>query len=235
MIAWTITDRIARITLSRPEARNAIPIAGWDALAGAAREVAASDATVAILASDVPGSFCAGADLTDLAILATDEPGRVRFRQAMRGGIDALAALPMPLIVAVDGGCYGAGVALALAADLIVAGDGAIFATTPAKLGIGYPDIDVAHLIARVGRGQASRMLLTAEPIDTDEAHRIGLAELRGDAGQVAGRMANLAPGALRLLKRTIAHPVDGDAAFDAAFGGSEFTERLTAFRERRR
>lgn len=235
MIAWNLIDGIARITLSRAEARNAIPIAGWDALAAAAREVAASDAVVAVLASDVPGSFCAGADLTDLAVLATDEPARVRFREAMRGGIDALAALPMPLIAAVDGGCYGAGVALALAADLIVAGDGAVFATTPAKLGLGYPDADVARLIARVGRGQASRMLLTAEAIDADEARRIGLAELRGDAEVIARHMASLAPGALRLLKRTVADPTGGDAAFDAAFGGSEFTERLTAFRERRR
>lgn len=235
MIAWTVTDRIARITLSRPETRNAIAIAGWDALAEAARELATSDVAVAVLASDVPGSFCAGADLTHLAKLATDQAARVRFRQAMRGGLDALAALPMPLIAAVDGGCYGAGVALALTADLIVAGDGAIFATTPAKLGIGYPGTDVARLIARVGQGGASRMLLTAEPIDADEAHRIGLAELRGDAEDVAVRMASLAPGALRLLKRTIADPTDTDAVFDAAFGGTEFVERLTAFRERRR
>lgn len=238
MIAWNITDRVARLTLARPEARNAISIAGWDALAEAARALAVADPAVVVLASDVPGSFSAGADLTDLYALRDDVAARIRFREAMRGAIDALATLPMPVIAAVDGGCYGAGVALALAADLIVAGDHAIFATTPAKLGIGYPGADVARLIARVGQGQAARMLLTADPVDADEAHLIGLAELRGaDAQALAGRIATLAPTALRLLKRTIADPAaaDGDAGFDAAFGGDEFAARLAAFRERHR
>ncbi|HWK34748.1 enoyl-CoA hydratase/isomerase family protein, partial [Sphingomonas sp.] len=195
-----------------------------------------------ILASAVPGIFSAGADLAELGTLPNDPPARGAFRRTMAEGIEAIAALPMPAIAAVDGGCYGAAVALAIACDLRVAGDGAVFATTPARLGIGYPGSDVARLIARIGQGQAARMLLSADPICADEAHRIGLAELRApDAGAaaraLAGRIAALAPGAVAQLKRTIADPLSPRVApdFEAAFGAAEFAERLAAFRERAR
>ncbi|UIJ43618.1 enoyl-CoA hydratase/isomerase family protein [Sphingomonas cannabina] len=242
MITWSRDGAIARITLDRPAQRNAIPTAGWLMLRDVVAEVGRSDVRAVILSSAVPGSFSAGADLADLGALASDPPARTAFREAMRAGIEAVAALPMPVVAAVDGGCYGAAVALALAADFRIAGDGAVFATTPAKLGIGYPGEDVARLIGRVGRGQAARMLLVADPIDADEAYRIGLAELRAPdaliaADSFAERIATLAPDAVRMLKRTLADPHSPAVArdFDAAFGGAEFAERLTAFRERKR
>lgn len=241
MIAWHRTDAIARITIDRGGARNAITLKGWDALMQAARDIAASDAHVVVLAAG-GAAFSAGADLSEMATLADDAGARTRFRLAMRGAIDALAALPMPLVAAVDGGCYGAAVALVLAADLIVVGDGASFAITPAKLGIGYPGEDVARLVARIGAGQASRMLLTAQAIDADEAWRIGLAQYRAADAAVAAAsltegIAALAPSALRLLKRTIADPLAPGAAgaFEAAFGGPAFAKRLAAFRARQR
>lgn len=242
MISWSRDGAIAWITLDRPTQRNAIPIAGWLTLRDVVAEIGRSDVRAAILSSAVPGSLSAGADLADLTALASDPPARTAFREAMRNGIEAVAALPMPVIAAVDGGCYGAAVALVLAADLRIAGDGALFATTPAKLGIGYPGEDVARLIDLVGRGQAARMLLAADPIDADEAYHIGLAELRASdaliaADSFAGRIAALAPEAVRILKRTLTDPHSPAVArdFDAAFGGTEFAERLTAFRERKR
>src|SRR5206468_11547968 len=62
--------------------------------------------------------------------------------------------------------CFGAAIALVLACDLRVAGDGASFASTPAKLGLGYPREDVARLIAQIGKGNAARMLFTGEIVD---------------------------------------------------------------------
>jgi enoyl-CoA hydratase/carnithine racemase len=242
MIGWSRDGAIAHVTLDRPAQRNAIPTDGWMALRDVAGEIGRSDVRAVILSSAVQGSFSAGADLADLAELASDPSARVVFREAMRAGIEAVAALPMPVIAAVDGGCYGAAVALVLASDLRIAGDGAVFATTPAKLGIGYPGEDVARLIDRVGQGQAARMLLSADPIDADEAYRIGLAELRvpdalAAARSFAERIATLAPETVRMLKRTLADPHSSAVTrdFDAAFGGGEFAERLTVFRERKR
>ncbi|HEX8300164.1 enoyl-CoA hydratase/isomerase family protein [Sphingomonas sp.] len=231
---------IATITISRPQARNALSIAGWHALAEAARKIATSDARCVILKSDVPVVFSAGADIGEFATFATDDA--TRFREAMRAGIEAIAALPMPIIAVIDGGCFGAAIALILACDLRVAGDGAQFASTPAKLGIGYPREDVARLVAQVGKGNAARMLFTGEIVDAADALAMGLVELRWEepatlARAFADRIAANAPGAMRLLKRTLADPTqpDLDAAFDAAFGGSEFAEGHKAFRERRR
>lgn len=232
---------IATITLSRPQARNALPIAGWHALAEAAREIAASDARCVLLQSEVPVVFSAGADIGEFATFAVTEDA-ANFRKAMRAGIDAIAALPMPVIAVIDGGCFGAAIALVLAADLRVAGDGAQFASTPAKLGIGYPREDVARLMAQVGKGNAARMLFTGEIVEAADALAMGLVELRWEepaplARAFADRIAANGPQAIRLLKRTLNDPADPvlDAEFDAAFGGPEFAEGYKAFRERRR
>src|SRR5262249_44859112 len=150
MIHVTRDGPVATITLNRPAARNALPIAGWTALAEAAAEIAASDARVVLLRSDVPVIFSAGADIAEFGTFAGDDA--TRFREAMRAGIEAIASLPMPAIAVIDGGCFGAAIALVLACDLRVAGEGASFASTPAKLGLGYPREDVARLIAQIGK-----------------------------------------------------------------------------------
>jgi enoyl-CoA hydratase/carnithine racemase len=134
----------------------------------------------------------------------------------MRGALEPLAGLPMPVIAAIDGDCFGAGVALALAADLRIAGPRAVFAVTPAKLGITYPQEDVARLVALVRPGQAARLLYGAARIDAAEAARIGLVEILAD--DAAGQ----------------AHDPALDALFDAGFAGGDFREGLDAFRARR-
>lgn len=123
MIRVRTHEAVASIALDRADARNAMSTAAWEALADAARSVA--EARVVILRSDVPGIFSAGADVHAFEQLRTDPGLRPRFRTAMRGAIEAIAALPIPVIAALDGGCFGAAVALALAADFRIAGDGA--------------------------------------------------------------------------------------------------------------
>ncbi|WP_213980114.1 enoyl-CoA hydratase/isomerase family protein [Sphingomonas sp. dw_22] len=239
MIQTSRDGPIATIALARPEARNALPIAAWEAIAAAAREI--GDARAVILRSDVPGIFSAGADIREFEQLQADPGLRIRFREAMRAGIEAVAALPMPVIAAIDGGCFGAAVALVLAADIRVAGNGAEFATTPARLGIGYPQQDVARLRAQVGRGVAATMLFTGDWVKADEAKAIRLVEIRAkNAGDtalaIARTVAANAPQAVRQLKRALGGPaVDLDQAFDDAFGGPEFAEGLAAFGRRRK
>ncbi len=225
MIRVERTGAVATVLLDRPEARNAVSMEGWRALARCFADLAASDASVVVLRSAVPGIFSAGADLAELARLADHPAERAPFREAMRAAIDVFAALPMPSIAAVDGGCFGAGVALALAADLIVAGEKARFAVPPARLGIGYPAEDVARLAERVGQAQAARLLFTAAPIDAGEALRIGLVDQIADVGEVAATIAANDGVALRLLKRMLADPDDPAhaAAFDASFSSFAF------------
>lgn len=237
MIGWQLRDHIAVLTLDRGEARNAIPIAGWEALAGAAREIATSDARAVVLRSAMPGVFSAGADLAEFQALV-EQPGlRLRFREAMHAAIEVVAALPMPVIAAVDGGCFGAAVALTLACDIVVAGDEAVFATTPAKLGLTYPASDVARLKARLGDGQAALMLFTGARIDADEAVRIGLAHRRVSHGQpaaheLANAIAANVPWAVHALKAVLRDPAapGHTRLFDDAFGSGAFRARLGDF-----
>jgi len=221
MFRLTQDGDVARLTLDRPEARNAIPAAGW-------RELERLIATVEgrlLVVSGAGGAFCAGADLGDLQALR---------RAEMRAALDSLRDLAMPTVARIDGACYGAGVALALACDLRVAGPGARFAITPAKIGVSYPQEDVHRLVALVGPGQAARLLFTAESIDAAEAIRIGLAELA--ALDEAAILANAA-ASLAALKRAMALGVRSDAEqdrrFDELIAGDALALRLEALRRK--
>jgi enoyl-CoA hydratase/carnithine racemase len=167
---------------------------------------------------------------------------RPQFREAMHDAIEAIAMLPMPVIAAIDGGCFGAAVAVTLACDIVVAGDAAQFATTPAKLGLSYPASDVARLKARVGQGMAALMLFTGNRLDADAALACGLAHVRAsdaasDAQAIARTIAANVPDAVRALKRTLRDPglPDHATSFDTAFGTPAFAQRLNAFLDGKR
>jgi enoyl-CoA hydratase/carnithine racemase len=231
---------IARISLDRADARNAIGIDQWPRLTAHLEEIVAGGARALIVRSDVAGIFSSGADLGDLDGLAADPARRTLFRVEMARAFDTLASLPIATIAAVDGGCYGAAVALALACDIRIAGSKAVFAITPAKVGIVYPAGDVARLKAQVGPGQAARMMLTGMVIDAAEAARIGLVEQLVDsadaaAADMAALVAANSRNSVAGLKRILAGDVEADRLFDDAFGGVDFREGLTAFRERRK
>ncbi|MEA3033092.1 MAG: hypothetical protein QOH86_1108, partial [Sphingomonadales bacterium] len=229
-------------TLNRPEARNAVPASGWALLEQTLGEVERSGAKVLVVYG-AGTAFCAGADLQDFPALQRDPDARAAFRAAMREGLAGLSAAIMPTIAAIEGPCYGAGVALALACDLRLAGPGARFAITPAKFGISYPQEDVARLVALVGPGQASRLLLTALPIDGAEAARIGLVEIhsvdiQSALEEIVAAFVAASPASHLALKRAIGLAVRGiatdavqDASFDTLFGAEDFARRLAALR----
>jgi enoyl-CoA hydratase/carnithine racemase len=235
MFRLTRDGEVARLLLDRPEARNAIPAAGWAELARLAGE--AADARLLIV-SGAGGAFCAGADLSDFPTLQRDQAARRRFREDMRAALDALGSLAIPTIALIDGPCFGAGVALAMACDLRIATPSARFAITPAKIGISYPQEDVRRLVQLVGPGQAARLLLTALPIDGAEAARIGLAELYdiSEGPIVAAILAN-DRDSIATLKQAIAlgrrSDAEQDRLFDDLIGGPALTERLEALRRK--
>jgi enoyl-CoA hydratase/carnithine racemase len=246
MFDLDIQQRIAFIGLSRPKARNAVPLGEWKALAGLVVEAAASGARAIVLRSLVRDVFCGGADIAEFGDFAAPDR-QSDLRLAMAQALGTLRDVPIPTFAAIDGGCFGAGVALAIACDIRIAGKNARFGVPPSRLGITYPQVDIARLTALVGPGQAARLFLVGDPIDADEAVRIGLVEIRDDqpigrAELLAARIASSgAPSSLRLLKRSIALAEAGcaadpdmDAAFDGAFGSADLVEGLVAFREKR-
>jgi enoyl-CoA hydratase/carnithine racemase len=244
MFDLTVDGPAARLRLARPETRNAVPAHAWALLAHRCGEAARSSARLLIL-SGTKEAFCAGADLEDFAALTEDPKSVTAFRVAMRAGLDALRDLPIVTVAAIEGPCYGAGVALAMACDIRVAGEGARFAITPAKFGISYPQEDVARLVALVGPGQASLLLLGAGTIDSGEAARIGLVDLvAAEAGPavdtLTGAIVANSGESIAVLKRGIrlaggqTRDDAQDRSFDALFGSADFRDRLAALRPRR-
>lgn len=232
MIALDRAGDVWRVTLDRPPRRNAMATEHWLALAEAVARIP-PDAVVVLLRSGVPGVFSAGADLGEVARLYEDAALRAPFRLALRAAMDAVAALPMPVVAAIDGGCHGAAVALVLAADMRVAGPSASFGLPPARLGISYPAEDIARLSALVGPGQAGRLLFTAATIDAAEAQRVGLVEMIGDGAAVAESIAANDASALAALKAMLRDP--GDPAHGHAFENSFASPRLGAATQRYR
>jgi enoyl-CoA hydratase/carnithine racemase len=229
---------VARLTLNRPDVRNAIPAAGWRELAEIVGAVAATDARL-LVAAGAGGAFCAGADLNDFAAMKDDEAARIAFRTGMRAAFDALRSLPIPTIASISGPCYGAGVAFALACDLRVATRDARFAITPAKMGLSFPQEDVHRLVSQVGAGQAARLLFGAETINAAEAARIRLVDYcDGGEDQVVGLILANESASLAALKRAIVLAADGvrsdagqDRRFDDLIAGEALARRLAAMR----
>ena len=233
-------DDYARLILDRPEARNAIPAADWILLSEKIGVVEASDVKLLVV-TGAGSTFCAGADLDDLAAMNGDEEAVTRFRTEMRAALDRLRALAIPTVALIEGHCYGAGIALALACDIRIGALTAFYAVTPAKIGISFPQEDVYRLVALVGPGQASRMLLTSMVVYGEEARHIGLVELQMPGeGEVIDAIVANAPESLIVLKQAIARAGDGvrsdpelDARFDALIGGDEMARRLEALRRK--
>lgn len=230
----------ARLTLDRPEARNAIKATGWVELTAVIDRVGTIDARL-LLVTGAGGSFCAGADLADFQSMRGDVAAAARFRRDMRGALDRLRGLAIPTIALIEGHCYGAGVALAMACDLRLASLNARFAITPAKLGIGYPQEDVHRLVELIGPGQAARLLFSAQPIRSEEARQIGLVDdwLPNMELLVPAILAN-DRDSLAMLKEAIRRAAGGvrqdpemDTRFDALIAGEEIAGRLEALRRK--
>ena len=240
MFRLEASQSCAHLILDRPEARNAIPAAGWNALAAQLGAAEAGGARLLVV-TGAGGTFCAGADLADFAAMRADPAATARFREEMRAALDRLVALPIPTVALIEGHCYGAGVALAMACDMRIAAPDAAFAITPARIGLSYPQEDVRRLVALVGPGQAARMLLSGQAVDGEEAKRIGLVEasMPADEGLIEAILANDSES-LAALKQAIARADAGgrgdpeaDRRFDALIGGEALARRLEALRRK--
>jgi enoyl-CoA hydratase len=219
---------VAVVTIDRPERRNAVDHATLEALATTLAE-APADLRVLVL-TGAGGHFCAGADLT-----AVEDAG---FTALLRTVLDGLRLAPFVTLAAADGAALGAGTQLAVACDLRVATAQASFGIPAGRLGLAVDDWTVERLARLAGHGPARAMLLAAEVLKGDEAHRLGFVQRLGtldDALAWADDIAALAPLTLRAHKAALERPAEAAAARRAAWASDDLREGLAAFRERRR
>lgn len=222
-----IRDRVAIITLNRPDARNALSPQLTPALSAMVRECGADERVGALLITGAGNAFCSGGDVkamgdrSNRAHMTPDEriAEMIDRHRPLTGGI---LAVRKPVIASLPGAAAGAGLAIALACDLRIAADTAFVSAGYSRIGLSG-DYGIAWLLTRaVGSPIARQMMFTSERVDAARALQIGLFnrvvpadQLREAAFQWARGMANGPAQALRAIKDNLddALTLDHDTA----------------------
>ena len=238
--------RVALLRFNRPKQLNAMNGAVMDALCAALEELDRDDAIRAIVVTGNDRAFAAGADIGEMAgASAVDMLRTNRIAQW-----DRVRRISKPVIAAVAGWCLGGGCELAMALDLIVAAESAKFGQPEINLGVIPGAGGTQRLTRAVGKSTAMEMILTGEPIDAREAHRLGLVArvvpnelVIEDALTLAATIATKSPLALRLAKEAINAAYETDLTqglaherrlFYLLFSSEDQKEGMAAFMEKR-
>ena len=251
-----IVDRVAVITLNRPEARNALSDPLTIALRRQIAERGRDPNVGALMITGAGGAFCAGGDVKGMGgrrpavanETADDRYEGIRARHHEIAG--ALYALRKPTLAALPGAAAGAGLAIALSCDMRIAARSAVLTTGYARIGLSG-DYGIAWLLTRVvGPARARELMLLGERIDAQRAEQLNLVNrvvddtmLREAALTLAHRLANGAAVATRYIKDNLddALRIDHATAIDReaerllrAMNSADHREAVTAFVEKR-
>jgi len=242
-----VVDGVSTLTLNRPDALNALNGELRRELTAAFKAAARDDATRAVVITGAGRGFCAGADLRGGS---EERAFRAVLTNEYNPLIAAIRSLPKPVVAAVNGVAAGAGVSLALAADLVVASEGARFVPAFNRIGL-VPDSGLARVLVRAaGRHRAFEILMGERELGAGEAHDLGLVasvvpadRLAGAARELARRLADGPTIAIGLTKRllngaedaTLDESLAAEAALqDVAGRTDDHAEGVAAFGEKR-
>lgn len=243
-----VVDRVATVTINRPDKLNALNEQVIRELGATFAELAGRDDVGAIILTGAGRAFIAGADITALATATAAD-----LEHLSKYGGDIFRTFETsrkPVIAAVNGFAFGGGFEVALACHIRVASEKAVFGLPEVKLGLipGYGGTQ--RLTRLIGRGRALQMLLTGDPVDAAEAHRLGIAnmvvptdELLAASTKLAQAMLKNGPlalaRALEAVDRGLDMSLEDGIAFESKLFGSlgdtaDMREGTTAFLEKR-
>ncbi len=238
---------VATITLNDPRRRNPLSFGMREQMLRALAQARDDDTVRAVVLAGAGGFFCAGGDI---AGMTDDRPAGVYRLHLLGRVVEALVTLGKPVLAAVEGGAYGAGLSLMALCDHVVAADDARLCSSFGAIGLGTDGGLSWSLPRRVGRGRAAEIIMFGEVVDAARAERIGLVERVVPSGTarhvaleraalLAGRSrpalaankatlggADLA-GLRRVLEEETRHQLE-------LMSGPDFAEGVAAFRERR-
>ncbi|WP_286259885.1 enoyl-CoA hydratase-related protein [Streptomyces graminofaciens] len=242
-------DSVGWVTISNPGRRNALSISMMGQLDEILRRLD-DDPTVRVIVLRGEGrvAFAAGADISEFEAQQTSAVTRSLAEKTEASLFGGLATLSTPLIAMIHGHCLGAGVAVALGADIRIAADDSRFAIPAARLGIGYPVTLTHALVHAVGPGYAAEILFTGRPLAAAEALHAGLVNRVLPAGELeeatralAAAIAANAPLTVRAAKAAIKSAVDAtrredaEALVAACAESDDVREGQRAFMQKRR
>jgi enoyl-CoA hydratase/carnithine racemase len=247
-----VTDnRIGRLTINRPDKRNALTDAMWRAVPDAIDWLVSKQHVRVIILSGAGGrDFSAGADIGEFATLRKDATTARAYEAGNSAAFAAVRNCPVPVVAAVRGICFGGGFGLAAAADIRLADATARFAIPAARLGLAYPLDAVQDLVRALGDQQARHALFSTRELSADQALACGClmalcgpGELDTEALALAASIAAAAPLSVRASKAAISAVQSGSredhdqAAVLAAstFDSTDYAEGRRAFMEKRK
>ncbi|PKU22127.1 enoyl-CoA hydratase/isomerase family protein [Telmatospirillum siberiense] len=236
VVTYEVRDRVAIITINRPEKRNALTKQVVESLNAAWLRFNASDERVAVITATGETAFTAGADLNDVP--------HDLWRAIPGIGVE----VEKPVIAAVSGWVVGGGLLFAQYSDILVASETSKFSYPEAK--VGFSGGLIASLAARIPHKIAMEMLLLGEPLSAQRAYEIGLVNKVVPAGQhleaaleYANKLAANAPLVLAQLKRFVSRTIPKGPSelagiarrdVDRVTFSDDFAEGLAAFKEKR-
>ena len=248
----TVADKVATVTLNRPDLRNAFNEGAIAELARVFDELGRNDAVRAIVLAANGPSFCAGADLNWMKKMAgyshdENEADAMRLADMLR----TIYLCPKPTVARVQGDCYAGGMGLVAACDIVVASEAAGFCLSEVKLGL-IPATISPYVIKAMGEQAARRYFITAERFDAVEAQRIGVAHavvapeaLDATVAGIVKALVNNSPHAVRqaktLVREIVGQPVDDALLRDTAGriaairASTEGREGVASFLEKRK
>ncbi len=251
-IKLDVAQRVATITLNRPEKLNAFTDEMLMGLCAALDECEERDDVRAVILTGAGRGFCAGGDVFAMGADADNRPHvtKKHIDDYIQAFPKRMATFDKPVIAAVNGVATGGGMDLALACDFRIAAKSARFAETYAKIGL-LPGGGGAYYLPRiVGTAKALELLLTADFIEAEDALAIGLvnhlfddATLMSETMKIAQRIAMLPPYSVTMIKRTVYQGLDLDMNSALEVVGShiaiakasgDHAEAIAAFREKR-
>lgn len=209
-VRYDVSDGVARLTLARPAEANAVDLPTARALGAAVEAIEADDDVKVVLLTGEGKRFCAGGDVAAM-VAAEDRPAFIaELADALDGALRRLDALDKPVVVAVQGAVAGAGLAVMLSGDVVVAEASTKFVMAYPGIGM-TPDVGVSWLLPRaVGQQRALELALTGKVLDGAEAREWGLVTEVVESGaaeraaELAARMAAGPAWALGQARRLI-------------------------------
>jgi enoyl-CoA hydratase/carnithine racemase len=252
-VLYEVRDQVATLTINRPEVRNALSPQALEALCEAFQRAAGDPEAHAVLLTGAGDrAFSAGADMSGGKSGTFADPKSFEAYE-MRGGFtrlfSAMHACPRPIIGVVRGYCLAGGFGVALACDLLLAGESARFGTPEVRRGL-FPMMIFAEIVRNVGLKRAMELVLLGELVDAHAAERMGFVnrvvpdtELAAAADELAAQLAGYSPAVLGLGKRACYTAADMTFPQALEFLRSQLSvnlltedaaEGLDAFREKR-
>lgn len=241
---------VAVVTLNRPRRINAIKLDMWIALRGVFEHLRGEAGVHSVVLTGSGGNFSAGADISEFSRNRLGTEAGMAYEDHYRAAVETVRSFPKPVIAAVSGNCMGGACALAMACDFRVADPTARFAIPASKLGVVYGMPECRLLYSLVGLSGAKRILFLGDPVEAEEAERMGLVDrlVEGPvleaALALAEQLADRAPLSIAGHKVILNSLAAGEAAaragelhelVRAAVESEDYQEGVKAFGEKRK